>query len=162
MQIEDLTSLLLGGPPEDEAASSRKPATFAQAFVLGFSSLMLDLSSLHPTPDQVSSLWTFFANKVDIRFKILHKPTTQQLVLGAANQPNSVDKNIEPLLFSIYYASIANMSEDDCQTYLDESRDSLLTKYRFGTEQALTRAEFLVSAEVVILQALVLFTVSIS
>ena len=165
LQVEDLTSLLLedsedGVFPSSKCSETQTSADFPQAFVLGFSSLMLDLSSLNPTPDQVSFLWTVFSNKVDPHCKILHKPTAQRILLQSAAGPGGLTRKLEPLAFTVYFAAVTKLSPDDCISYLHEEKITLLIKYRFAVEQALARAEFLTSAEVSTLQALVIFMVS--
>lgn len=165
IQVEDLTSLLLeetqdGEAPPESWAGSHNTANFPQAFVLGFSSLMLDLSSLRPRPEQVPYLWKIFAERVDPLFKILHKPTTQKVIIEFDDMPGRSAKNMEPLVFSIYFATVSKLSQEDCRKHLNEDKDKLLTRYHFAAEQALARAEFLTSAELVVLQALVLFMVS--
>ena len=164
LQVEDLTSLLLadsndGVSPCSTWSEDQTSADFPQAFALGFSSLMLDLSSLNPSPDQALCLWTVFSEKVDPHCKILHKPTARSALLESEAGQGGLAKGMEPLAFSIYFAAIMKMSQGECITYLQEDRSMLLTKYRFAVEQALARAEFLTSAEMPTLQALAIFMV---
>lgn len=165
LQVKDLTSLLLaesddGVSPCSMWLEDQISADVPQAFVLGFSSLMLDLSSLNPSPDQALFLWTIFSDKVDPHCKILHKPTARSTLLESEAGPGGLAKKLGPLAFSMYFAAIMKLSPDECIQYLHEERSMLLTKYRFAVEQALARAEFLSSAEMSTLQALAIFMVS--
>ena len=165
LQVEDLTSLLLGDSDDGASSASsweetQSSASAPQAFVMGFSSLMLDLSSLRPRAEKASFLWDIFVKKVDPHCKILHKPTMQKIINQSGGGPATMAKNMDPLVFSIYLAAVAKLSSDDCKKYLLEDKNTLLSRYRFAAEQALARAEFLSSAEVSTLQALVVFMVS--
>ena len=51
------------------------------------------------------------------------------------------------------------MWNDECQRDFDEEKPVLLARYRFGVEQALARADFLQTDEVVVLQAFVIFLI---
>jgi len=56
---------------------------------------------------------------------------------------------------------VASMSSEQCLTQLGESRDILVARYRRDAEVALVRADFLNSLEIITLQALTIYIVSI-
>lgn len=64
---------------------------------------------------------------------------------------------MEALLFTIYYTVVTSMTQEEVKSNFDTDKTTLLARYRFGVEQALSRADFLSTTEVVTLQALVLF-----
>ena len=64
------------------------------------------------------------------------------------------------MLFAMYYAAITTLTNEQCLQHFHDGRDSLLAKYRAGTERALANADFLNTTELGILQALAMFLVS--
>lgn len=145
---------------EDETLSPAqdRPANH-QAFVFGYSSVMLDLREFHPTPSQIFILWEVFKENVDPVVRILHRPTARTILMTAAASLDRVSKPAEALLFSIYNGAVVSLSPEQCRQLLDEDKDILLKKYRFATEQALARADFMNSSSLMCLQALVLFLI---
>lgn len=70
---------------------------------------------------------------------------------------DSLDKDTEALMFTIYYAAIISLTPEQCESQLGEPRPAALAKYRFAVEQALARANLLNTQSVVLIQASVLF-----
>lgn len=66
---------------------------------------------------------------------------------------------MQALMFAMYFAAITSLTPKECTTQFGEQKQDLLSRYRFGTEQALIQAELLNSMEMVTLQALVLYLV---
>ncbi len=69
---------------------------------------------------------------------------------------------MEALLFAVYYSAITSLTPEQCVQMFQSEKDLLLTKYRRGVEVALGKADFLNTTDLVTLQALVLFLVSVS
>jgi len=130
-----------------------------QGFIFGYSSLMVDLRELHPTPSQIFILWEVFKENVDPVVRILHRPTAKNILMNAASNLDRVSRAAEALLFAVYLGAVVSLSPEQCQQLLDESKETLLHRYRFATEQALARADFLNSSSLMCLQALVFFLI---
>ena len=128
-----------------------------QGFVFGYSSLMFDMSKLHPSPSQIFILWEIYKENVDPVLKILHAPTVKNVIMKAAVSNASLSKASEALFYSICFASIVSMTDDQCRQLLGDNKDKLMQKYRFAVEQGLARASFLNSSNLVVLQAFVMF-----
>ncbi|KIX04547.1 uncharacterized protein Z518_05417 [Rhinocladiella mackenziei CBS 650.93] len=154
---------LLDPSSSDEDDDDRSPEqdlqTSHQAFLFGYSSAMLDLRELHPSPSQIFILWEVFKENVDPIVRILHRPTAKTILMNAASSLDRVSKSAEALLFAIYFGAVVSLTPDQCQQLLDEDKDVLLKKYRFATEQALARADFLNSSSLMCLQALCFFLI---
>ena len=116
----------------------------------------------HPSPQQMSMLFTLYTRNCDPVFKILHIPTTQKLVANASANVQEIPYGnyVEPLLFAIYYAAVTSLTEEECRHLFQDSKEYLLGRYRVGTEAALANADLLNSSELGVLQALVAFLVS--
>jgi len=80
-----------------------------------------------------------------------------KVIKQAKEDLSSLSKSMEALLFAIYYSVITSMSQDEVKANFDTDKSTLLARYRFGVEQALARADFLSTSEVITLQAFVLF-----
>lgn len=52
-----------------------------QEFLFGYSSLAVDMRSLHPTPEKILFLWGVYKDAIDPIIKIAHVPTTENLIL---------------------------------------------------------------------------------
>ena len=89
--------------------------------------------------------------------KLVHWPTLQETIVQASTDLDNIPKGLEALMFSIYTAAVTSMEEDDCELKLDESRKTLLTRYRHATRKALARARFMATSDIQVLQAFTLY-----
>ncbi|OTA90716.1 hypothetical protein M434DRAFT_397806 [Hypoxylon sp. CO27-5] len=128
-------------------------------FVLGYSSSDVDLRKLHPLPSQIPFIWQVYQENVDPLVKILHVPSMSKIIRELRSNMNEISPGMEALMFAIYYASITSMEEDEVKINFGAEKGQLINKYRFATEQALAKANFLVTSELVVLQAFTLFLV---
>ncbi|KAK0276883.1 hypothetical protein LTR35_010277 [Friedmanniomyces endolithicus] len=114
----------------------------------------------HPTYAQALGLWETHVDKVEPLCKVLHVPTTRQMVEVVAQQAGLASKAEECLLFAIYHFAVYAMTETECLEQLGQSKATALQGYHFATKQALVNASFLKNTELPILQALVLLLIS--
>lgn len=152
---DDDTSVDDDGEPAD--LPNLKSAVGHQGFLFGYSSTMVDLRSLHPLPSQIPYFWDVFVENVDPLTKVLHVPTMAKAIKEAKENLDCLSKSIEALLFAIYYSVVTSMSQDEVKSSFGTDKSVLIDRYRFGVEQALARADFLNTSEVVIIQAFSLF-----
>lgn len=94
-------------------------------------------------------------------FKVLHAPTLRKYVDDASTHLDNTrkDKSREALLFAMYYAAVTAMTPAQCMNHLQEDKEVLLERYRTATETALANANIMLSADLISLQALVIFLV---
>lgn len=73
-----------------------------------------DLREFHPLPSQIPFLLDVFSENVNFICQIVHIPTVTKMVrdLRGSDAARLTPSN-EALLFSIYYAAITSMEEDD-------------------------------------------------
>lgn len=107
-------------------------------------------------------LCTFFIENFDPVFKVLHLPTLKKSVIEASSDIDNIsgDTSMEALLFAMYTAAVTTLRPEKCLEIFQEEKESLLTKYRHGAELAFANADLFTSADMVLLQALVIFLVS--
>ena len=72
-----------------------------------------------------------------------------------------VPRNFEALMFAIYAAAVMSLNDDECKRRLGEPRETLLSRYTSATKWALSRAKFMGTMSIVVLQALVLHLFSV-
>lgn len=130
------------------------------AAVLGSNVAPTELLQLHPTGNDLFTLWQVFLENVDPVLKIIHVPLTQRQLLRASQNLAQIPPAFEALMFAIYYAAVASMQcSVYCKTLLQEERQTLLDRYQLGVCQALAKADFMSRPDVTSLQALTIYLV---
>jgi hypothetical protein len=119
------------------------------------------LQSSHPQPVQIFMLWQTYLDNINPLLKIFHAPTVQQLLLEAAGHLQDISMSTEVLMFAVYLSSINSLRTEQCERIMSESRTVLLSRFSNATQQALINAEVLKTSNLTVLQAFVLFLVSV-
>ena len=109
---------------EDDASPGKTPSTqelerspserHAFLFRHNLSPSTPDLREFHPLPSQIPFLLDVFSDNVNLFIQIVHIPTVTKMVRGLRSKgmTRCTPAN-EALMFSIYYAAINSMEEDD-------------------------------------------------
>ncbi|KAI9697150.1 MAG: hypothetical protein M1820_007885 [Bogoriella megaspora] len=161
-EVEDLKGILNEDTEdEEEGMSPTTPhsqlSSELQGFIFGYSSSNVDMSRLHPPRQSLPLYIKIFKENVDPVVKILHMPSTEPILMAQLENLHKLPKGLEVLFFSIYYAAITSLTQMECREHFGEERSALLERYQFAVQQALARANFLVTEEIVVLQAFALF-----
>ena len=143
--------------PESSGHGSQTSRITHQEFIFGYSSNMMTLRILHPPASQIMSYWGLFKTHVDPVLRIFHKPTLEHLFQKAAQDQSTLTKSEEALAFAVYFSVFTALSPDECRTRLLLDKDTGIKRYRYATEQALSRAGFLSTQEILLVQAFVLY-----
>lgn len=95
--------------------SERTPSErHAFLFQHNLSAPTVDLRELQPLPSQIPFLLDVFSDNVNLYFRIIHGPTVVKMVRDLRGKAmTNLSPSSEALLFSIYYAAIISMEEDD-------------------------------------------------
>lgn len=128
-------------------------------FLLGGIRSFASLASFHPDPVNIFKLWQTFLDNVHPLTKLLHAPTLQKEILEAISNPGKISKTMEALMFAIYLAAVISLDDEECQSKMGGTRSTLVAKYSGLAQQALVRAGFLKTFNMVVLQAFTLFLV---
>ncbi|KAI1748769.1 hypothetical protein F4782DRAFT_341852 [Xylaria castorea] len=153
---------------EDEELSGTSPSTYelertaserhAFLFQHNLNSSGPDLRDLHPLPSQIPFLLDVFKENINFAVQILHMPTVNKIARRSRGSDiTSLTPANEALLFSIYYAAITSMEDDDVMNNFGSTKTNLNLKYRLGLEHALARADFLNVPDIVLVQAFTIF-----
>lgn len=109
---------------EDDASPGKTPSTqelertpserHAFLFRHNLSPSAPDLREFHPLPSQIPFLLDVFSENVNFFIQIVHIPTITKMIrdLRGSGMARCTPAN-EALMFSIYYAAITSMEEDD-------------------------------------------------
>ncbi|XXH00865.1 Cochaperone protein [Hypoxylon texense] len=117
-----------------------------------------NLREFHPPPSQVPFLLLVFSENINIMVQIVHMPSVHRMMGDLRdNDFSSLTPANQALMFSIYYASITSMEEDDVMAHFGFSKFELSLKYRLGLEHALSKADFISVPDLVTLQAFTIF-----
>jgi hypothetical protein len=112
---------------------------------------------LHPPTHLIHQLWQTFIENVNPLTKLVHIPSLQPAIEKAIANINHVPKGFEALMFSIYSMAVTSLTEAECRRRLGESRATLLPRYIAATKTALSRAKFMSTTSIVVMQALVFY-----
>ena len=84
-----------------------------QSFVFGYRSADVDLKPLHPLPSQIPFIWQVYMENVDPILKIIHVPTMSKIIKELRHNLDGLTPSTEALMFSIYYASITSLDDEE-------------------------------------------------
>jgi len=136
----------------------RTPADrYAFLFQHNLGSSASDLRQFYPLPSQIPFLLNVYSENVNLIIQIVHLPTITKMVHDFHRSDTSLAPSNEALMFSIYYAAVTSMEEDDVMTDFGCTKAELNLKYRLGFESALARADFLNSPDIILVQAFIIF-----
>ncbi|OJJ84645.1 uncharacterized protein ASPGLDRAFT_74065 [Aspergillus glaucus CBS 516.65] len=114
------------------------------------------LHSSYLDPSRIQELWRVYKINVAPLIATLNRPSVDEMVCQESENINP-DPAREALLLSVCYAVIVSMDPKQCLEALGENSETSIQKYRFATDQALVRANFIKSQNIHVLQAAVLF-----
>lgn len=153
---------ILDDPTDDEddypsPGSGSTASINHQGYLFNYCSISRSLRNFHPPAPLIHTYWRLFKDNVDPLIKIFHRPSTELAVAEAAKSLDHLSKPTETMMFAIYFAVITSLSDVECLNDLGIEKQTALETYRFGFEQAMARADFLSTQELVVLQSFVLF-----
>lgn len=148
--------------PEEDSANEASDGGASDddfAYVLGWKTPIS--ASSHPPAELIHQLWQTFIDNVNPITKLVHVPSLQPAIEKAITNIEHIPRGFEALLFAIYSMAVLSLTEDECKGLLGETRAILLPRYVAATKAALSRARFMSSTSIVVLQALVLHILAI-
>ncbi|KAK2756799.1 hypothetical protein FQN54_005245 [Arachnomyces sp. PD_36] len=137
------------------------PADNSSVFLFGYHSMARTLRDLYPSEAVSQFLWATYDQNVAPLIKILYKPTAEGFITKVPREIEYLDKDSEALVFAVYFAAVASMKPHQIRAQFGDDHDATLLHYRFAVEQALARADFLHTQSLIVLQAAVLYLVTV-
>jgi hypothetical protein len=145
---------------DSEVSSAAETPNDDFSFVL-CSPPKLNTKARHPSGEQILWLWQTFIENVDPLTKVVHIPTLSPLIQRASSNTESIPRSLEALMFAIYSTAVMSLNDMECKEYLAEACNTLLSRYIASTKLALSRADFMSTTSLLVLQALVLHILSV-
>ncbi|EME45203.1 hypothetical protein DOTSEDRAFT_71050 [Dothistroma septosporum NZE10] len=146
---------------QESTPASAGPIDPVSAAFFGATTTKQSLIDLHPTYDVAMKLWSQYVRNIDPIIKLVHGPTTFELIQRVAANPSSMSKVNECLLFALYHFAIVSTPERDCEALFGQTWSSLRRKYHDSAKQALVAVHFLRTTELAVLQAYMLLLLSV-
>jgi hypothetical protein len=110
-------------------------------------------------PSQIPYIWQVYQENVDPVLKVVHVPSMGRFIKQVTNNLDALTPSQEALMFSIYYAAITSLDEEEVRLKFGADKSFLVQKHRFAIEQALAKAEFLTNPNFTLVQAFIIFLV---
>ena len=115
-----------------------------------------------PQPIQIFQLWQVYIDNVNPITNLLHVQTMQRMVLESAScKPDDLPKQSLALLSSIFLISVESLGDEECQHLMKASKHECVRRFFAMTKDCLVGAEVMEIASTEVLQALVLYLVSL-
>ena len=127
-------------------------------FLLGGLSSVEAEESL-PLPSQIFRLWQIFLERVNPLTKVVHTPTLQPFIVDAAASHETMPYNYQALVTTIYLAATVALNREEASSILNMDRDAAIARFTRGVKSALIKAKFMENYDMVIMQALILYSV---
>lgn len=110
-----------------------------------------------------SQLCHVYLRQIDPVIKILHKPSLSSCMLHGENYlgyPNKHPSH-QAIRSAVCYSAASSMTEKQCRTMFHANKSSIMEGYRRLCETALERSGILATQDIAVLQAFVLYLVSV-
>jgi hypothetical protein len=80
---------------------------------------------------------------------------------AASDTSGTIPRGLEALMFAIYGTAVMSLNDTECQARFAETQKLLLLRYTRAAERALSRARFMGTTNLTVLQALVLHLLAV-
>lgn len=110
----------------------------------------------------VNHLCQVYLRQVDPVIKILHRPSLEKWMLQGEAYLGYPDghASVTTLRSAVFYSAASSMTKNQCQAMFNISKFNVLTNCRRDCEVAIQRSSLLVTRDITVLQAFVLYLVS--
>ncbi|KAK6865452.1 bikaverin cluster-transcription factor [Apiospora arundinis] len=168
-EVEELREMLLDPGSDDESLDSptlggsslTSSSSGMNAAIFGYRSMAHSLHPLHPSLAQAVALFRVFTERVAPMVRIFHIPTLSRDYWDALASLDSISKDTEAVLFTVYYTAVISLTPQSCMEVLGVPREQALTHFRFAVEQSLARANLLNTQSMTLLQAATCFVLAL-
>ncbi|KAJ5999041.1 hypothetical protein N7451_006851 [Penicillium sp. IBT 35674x] len=137
---------VLNNTSDDRNDDSSQEEEISEPMMLMGLATRESLTELHPDPLHIFKLWQTFLENVNPLIKIVHTPTLQPQILEATGDLPRIGNELEALMFAIYCIALGSLQADEVE--------------RRGAQLALSKASFLRTSNLMVLQAFMLYLLS--
>ncbi|PYI00170.1 hypothetical protein BO71DRAFT_446088 [Aspergillus ellipticus CBS 707.79] len=111
----------------------------------------------HFQPEQIRMLWRTYQKNVAPLIPIIHKHCVELIICDISDGVD-LDPSCEALVLSICFAAVVSMKPEQS---FNQNYDAIIQDYTVAVDQALGRANFIESPNLLVLQAAILFLLSL-
>ena len=116
----------------------------------------------HPTPQRIHDLWSRYLLNVHPMAKLFFDWEKRPVLQKAAENPQALSNAEQAFSFAVYFITILSLSDEDCEIVTgDPRRPQLLDDFQSSAETALLAARFIATSDLLVLQAFLLYLVSL-
>jgi hypothetical protein len=161
--IRDLVDSLAGDDSYNRPVETKETTESGQTqrfdvLLYGDASCFVQPHVLESPPDTiVSKLVDIYLQRVDPIFKVTHTPSLRRTLLGA----NTLTRAQEALKFAVLFTAVNTLDEEECSQQLNISREVLSGNLQLAAEVLLSRNGLLTTPDLTVLQAFVIYLVSL-
>ncbi|KAI1380223.1 hypothetical protein F4677DRAFT_452692 [Hypoxylon crocopeplum] len=159
---------VVGSPSDDEESvrSNPKSTSSAGVRIIGIGSshvggLQVTDGCLRDT-QMAAQLCQVYLRQVDPVIKVLHRPSLSKFMLNGqpylGYEPDHASTTC--LRSAVCYSALASMTEEQCQNLLSTSKPMIVAEYRAACEAALESSDLLITSDITVLQAFILYLVA--
>ncbi|KAL2191476.1 hypothetical protein L209DRAFT_56792 [Thermothelomyces heterothallicus CBS 203.75] len=160
-EVRAMRKIIDDDESEENTPESMTPDGNAE-LVLGPDRPGVDLTDLWPEITHIQPLWQTYLDRVNPLTKIIHVPSMQPYFVAATSGGrDTIPRNVEALMFSIFLMATVSMSPTECTGLLGSSRQEAIHRFSEGVRLSLIRTSFLKSHDMASLQALLLYVFSL-
>ncbi|CAG2012903.1 unnamed protein product [Fusarium graminearum] len=160
--LEEMRHILDQETSDDETCPSRaSPVTHEDDDLLLATATSSKLGDHLPLPFQILRLWQIFLNRVNPLSKMVHGPSTEQLIISAMTNPIEMPQKSRALLFSICLVSVVSLSKEEAKSTLNLHKNEAIRRFTDGLKTALNKVNYLRNYDMPVLQALILYLISL-
>jgi hypothetical protein len=118
-------------------------------------------SSLVRNRAREARLCDIYLRQVDPIIKVLHRPTVDRWLRRGHNYLHYPQghASTEALAWAVCYSAVCSMTDEQCETLIQQNRSSAIAAYQQACQNALDNAEYLITGDIVVIQAFVLYLV---
>jgi hypothetical protein len=115
-----------------------------------------------PNSAQLEACWLTYLADIDPLVRILHKPSTRKIIDKAQQTGlRTIDAASLTIVLAVCFSAVASLDSVQCAFRFGEDGKSLLERCKISVQNAFTQARLVESHDIQVLQAFVLFIVSI-
>lgn len=121
----------------------------------------MDLSLVQPTLSESNILCKLFFKSVNPFIRVLHESQFGKELNQYRRGTLSFPQEFEALLFSIYTLTVDSLRSDVIEKVFSTPKQTLLTRFKYGAQVALSNVDFFKTDKILTIQALLHYLVRI-
>lgn len=161
LQLRAMDELINLDENERSSPLDSRPSDPNTDLLLGDDASNSSVLDAWPGAALVFKLWQIFLDRVNPFTKVIHVHSFQPHVVEATNGTQGLPENIMALLLSIFLMAVVAMSEEECLNTLKKTKEVAVASFSSGIRQIMRQLNFMRTNDLVILQSLCLYLVSL-